>query len=109
MTGHSLDALGVEPLDPSVDGSTATEQDGGDGNPGVAVVQEQEDMGSEADLGVVVLAIAVEEFGPLLGIEVDAAFHGCVGVSSERLILPFYDPKHFPVCVELFRLLVFRR
>jgi hypothetical protein len=60
-------------------------------------------MGSEADLGVVVFTIAVEEFGPLLGVEVDAAFHGRVGVSSDGVTLPFYDPKHFPVCVQLFR------
>lgn len=45
----------------------------------MSVVQEQEDMGSEADLGVVVLAIAIEEYGPLIGVEGDAALHGCVG------------------------------
>ena len=93
VPGDPLDALGVEPLDPSVDGPAAAEQERGDGGPGVPVVQEQEDMGSEADLGVVVLAIAIEECGPLLGVEVDAAFHGCVGVSSDGLILPFYDPE----------------
>ena len=59
-------------------------------------------MGSEADLGVVALAVAIEEGGPLLGIEADAAFHECVGVSSNGSILPFYDPRHFPVCVTLF-------
>ncbi len=59
-------------------------------------------MGSESDLGVAVLAVAIEEFGALLGVEVDAAFHACVGVSLDGLILPFYDPKHFPVCGELF-------
>ena len=33
--------------------------------PGVAVVQQQQDVGAEADLGVGVLAISVEQGGPL--------------------------------------------
>ena len=79
VPGAPLDALGVEPLAPSVDGPAAAEQERGDGGPGMPAVQEQEDMGSEADLGVVVLAIAIEQGGPLLGVEFDAASHGNVG------------------------------
>ena len=103
VPGHRLDALGVEPLDPAVDGAAAAEQQRGDGDPGLAVVQEQEDMGAEADLGVGVLAIAVEECGPLLGVEVDAALHGCAGMWTRGRSTRFYAPRHFPVCWELFR------
>jgi hypothetical protein len=83
VPGHPLDPFGLESLDPAVDGAAAAEQQGGDGDPGVAVVQEEEDMGVEADLGVMVLAIAVQECGPLLGAEVDAALHGDAGVWIE--------------------------
>ena len=67
----------MEPLDPAVDGAGATEQQGDDGRPGVAVVQEQEDVGAEADLGVGVLAISVEQRLALPGVEGDATGHGC--------------------------------
>lgn len=36
-------------------------------------------MGAEADLGIMVLAIAVQECGLLLGAEVDAALYGDAG------------------------------
>jgi hypothetical protein len=77
VPGHGLDALLVEPLDPAVDGAGATEQEHGDGGPGVAVGQEQQDVGPESDLGVGVLAVSVEQRLALLGVEGDAAGHGC--------------------------------
>ena len=52
VPGHDLDAFAVKSLDPSVDGPGATEQQGDDVLPGVASVQEQQDVGSEPDLGI---------------------------------------------------------
>lgn len=46
VPGQPLDPLGLEPLDPAVDGPGATEQQRTDGRPGVAVIQEQEDVGT---------------------------------------------------------------
>jgi hypothetical protein len=89
MPGNRLDALGVEPLDPAVDGPAATEQHRGDDGPGVSVVQEQEDVGAEADLGVGVLAVAVEEGCALCGAQVDAARHGSAGVVRDEMLHPF--------------------
>jgi hypothetical protein len=60
LAAQGLDPLLLVPLDPTVDRARATEEDGGDGGPGVSVGQEQEDVGAEADLGVAVLAVAVE-------------------------------------------------
>ena len=67
----------VEPLDPAVDGAGAAEQHRGDGLPGVAIGQEQQDVGAESDLGVGVFAIAVEQRLALPGVEVHATDHGC--------------------------------
>src|SRR5579872_2193661 len=69
--------LRVEPLDPAVDGPGATEEQCGDGGPGVTVGQEQEDVGAESDLGVTVLTISVEQRLALPGVEGDATGHGC--------------------------------
>jgi hypothetical protein len=60
LAAQGLDPLLLIPLDPTVDRARATEEDGGDGGPGVSVGQEQEDVGAEADLGIAVLAVAVE-------------------------------------------------
>src|SRR4051812_5968394 len=77
MTGDRLDALGMEPLDPAIDGATATEEQRGDGDPGMSIAEEQEDVRAESDLGVGRSAIEVQESGALLGGQVEAAFHGC--------------------------------
>ena len=61
VPGHGLDSFPVEPLDPSVDRPGAAEQERRDGGPGVAIGQQQQDMGAEADLGVGVLTISVEQ------------------------------------------------
>ena len=45
--------------------------------PGVASGQEQQDVGTEADLGVGVLAISVEQRLALPGVEGHATGHGC--------------------------------
>jgi hypothetical protein len=63
VPAQALHPLGGEPLDPAVDRPGATEQQRGDGDPGVSVVQEQEDVGAEADLGLGGLAVACEQ-GP---------------------------------------------
>src|SRR5262245_32237826 len=77
MPGDGLEALLVEPLDPAVDGAGAAEQHGADLLPGVAVGQEQQDVGAESDPGVGVLAISVEQRLALPGVEGHAAGHGC--------------------------------
>jgi hypothetical protein len=76
VPGQALDPLVLEPLDPAVDGPGAAEQQGGDGGPGVAISQEQEDVGVEADLGVGVVAVSVEQRLALPGVKGDAAGHG---------------------------------
>ena len=40
MPGDRPDALGMEPLDPSVDGAAAAIQERGDGDPDLPVAQE---------------------------------------------------------------------
>ena len=88
----------VEPLDPAVDGAGAAEQHGGDGRPGVAVGQEQEDVGAEADLGVGVLAISVEQRLALPGVEGHAAGHGAsTEVRIELVYSIVQAPSTFPV------------
>jgi hypothetical protein len=76
MAGDRLDALGVEPLDPTVDRAAAAEQQRGDGDPGMAVAEEQEEVRAESDLGIGGAAVEVEEGGALLRGQVEAAFHG---------------------------------
>src|SRR3954464_2600911 len=89
MPGDRLDALGVGALDPAVDGPAAAVEERGDGDPGVAVGEEQEDMRAEADLGVGAVTVEVEESGALLGGRVKAGFHGCAGEWSNRSDQPF--------------------
>src|SRR5512142_2671801 len=73
VPGQTLDPLGLEPLDPAIDGPGATEQEHGDGGPGVALGQQQQDVGAEPDLGVGVLAVSVEQRLALPGVESNAA------------------------------------
>ena len=47
------------------------------GRPGVTIGQQQEDVGAEADLGVGVLAISIEQRLALPGVESHATSHGC--------------------------------
>ncbi len=83
VPAQALHALGTEPLDPAVDRPGATEEERGDGGPGMAVVQEQEDMGTEADLGLGVPAVSAEHGRPLLGAQADATGHGDAGVCRQ--------------------------
>lgn len=80
MPGQAIDPLGGEPLDPAVEGARAAEQERGDGDPGMAVVEQEEDVGAEADLGLGVFPISVEQGRPLLGAEGDASCHDGAGV-----------------------------
>ena len=52
------------------------------------VVQKQEDVGAEADLGLGVLAVSAEQGRPLLGTEAYAAGHDSAGVLSGCSIHP---------------------
>lgn len=75
VASDRLDALGVESLDPAVDGAAAAIQERGNSDPGVALAQQQEDRRAESDVGVGRSAVEIEEAGALLGSQVEAAFH----------------------------------
>src|SRR5512135_239674 len=75
VPGQALHSLSVEPLDPAVDGPGAAEQECGDGGPGVAVVQQQEDVRTGSDLGVGVLAVSFDQGAALCGVEGNATGH----------------------------------
>jgi hypothetical protein len=77
VPGYGLDPLLVEPLDPAIDGAGATEQQGADLLPGVAIGQEQQDVGVEPGLRVGVLTISIEQRLALPGVEGYATIHGC--------------------------------
>ena len=94
MADHGLDSFLMEPFDPAVDGAGTTEQQRGDGGPGVAIGQEQEDVGPEPDLGVGVLAISVEQRLALPGVESHASGHGCKYQVEEASSSPqLYSPR----------------
>lgn len=76
VASHPLNSFGLEPLDPAVDGPGATEQDRADGGPRVPVIQEQEDVSAESDIGVAVSTVSVEQRSALVCVESDAAIHG---------------------------------
>src|SRR5262249_17419567 len=61
---------------PAGDGAAGAEQDGGDGRPGVAGGQQQDDMGAQAELGVRVGAVAIQEGMAFLGRQLDTEVHG---------------------------------
>jgi len=65
--GQPGDALVMEPLEPAVDRAGATEEHGLDGVPGVALAQQQDDVGAEAEFWVGVLAVEGQQFVALLG------------------------------------------
>ena len=65
--GQPGDPLGLEPLEPAVDGAGAAEEHGLDGVPGVALAQQQDDVGAEPEFGVGVLAVDGQQFVALLG------------------------------------------
>lgn len=75
VPGQPLDPLVVEPLDPTIDSPEATEQEGTDGRPGVAVGQEEQDVGAEPDLGVAVGPVSVEQRLAPPGVEGDAGIN----------------------------------
>src|SRR5512135_2973837 len=66
-SGEPGDPLGLEPLEPAIDGAGAAEEHGLDGVPRVALGQQEDDMGPEAAFGVWVLPINGEQFVVLLG------------------------------------------
>jgi hypothetical protein len=65
--GQALDALGLEPLLPSVEGAGAAEEHGLDGVPGMALGQQEDDVGAGPEFGIGVLAVDLEQFVALLG------------------------------------------
>ena len=77
MPGHGFHSFLMEPFDPSINGSGAAEQERCDSQPGVTIGQQQEDVGAEANLGVGVLAISIEQRLALPGVEGHATSHGC--------------------------------
>ena len=77
MPGHGLHAFAVKSLDPPVDGSGTTKQQDNDILPGIASVQEQQDVGAEAGLGIGVLTISVQQRLALPDVESHATVHGC--------------------------------
>ena len=78
LTGQGLQAIGLGASLPAGDGAGAGVQDGGDGVPGVAVVQEQEDVGAVGDRGSRGLAIQMQEGLAFLRGEGDSRRHGLV-------------------------------
>jgi hypothetical protein len=77
VPGHGFHSFLVEPFDPSINGSGAAEQERRDRRPSVAIGQQQEDVSAEANLGVEVLAISIEQRLALPGVESHAISHGC--------------------------------
>src|SRR5512135_1576268 len=88
LPGGPLDPLGLEPLEPAVDGAGAAEEQGLDGVPGVALAQQEEDMGAEAEFGIGVLAIDVEQFVVLLGGQRERLGHDASVVETRDYPLP---------------------
>jgi hypothetical protein len=60
--GPSPNALLLEPLEPAVDGSAATKEDGLDVGPGPPLIEQEDDVCSEPNFGIGVLAIDGQEF-----------------------------------------------
>ena len=60
------DPLGPEPLEPAVDRAGAAEEHGLDGVPGVALAQQEDDVGAEAEFRVGVLAVDRQQIAALL-------------------------------------------
>src|SRR5512135_198316 len=60
-------SLGLEPLLPSVEGAGAAEEQGLAGVPGMALGQQEDDVGAEPEFGIGVLAVDLEQFVALLG------------------------------------------
>ena len=105
MPARALHPSAAEPLDPAVDRPGATEQ-GAEATvaPGMAGVEEQEDMGAEADLRLEGPSRYRSSHGrPLLGAQVDAASWVCGGCRRLGEIHPVLQGRtRFPVCWELF-------
>ena len=94
VPGHGFHSFPVEPFDPSINGSAAAEQERRDRRPSVAIVQQQEDVGAEANLGVGVLAISIEQRLALPGVEGHATSHGCEYQRCElSSSTPLYRPR----------------
>jgi hypothetical protein len=78
LSSQDAEAAVVKALLPARDGAGTGEEDSGDGVPGVAVGQEQEDVGTVANLRVGVMAVQVQQGLALPDHERDTGFHGLV-------------------------------
>src|SRR5262249_41067832 len=83
---EGLDATLLEALGPAGDGASGAEQNGGDNGPGVARGQEQDEVGAQAQLGVEVRAVAVQEGIAFIGRQLDTTRHGLV-LGVNRLVV----------------------
>ena len=79
---EGLDATFLEALLPAGDGTGAGEQGGGDGAPGEAVSQQQEDVGAACDPRVGVVAVQVQQGLAFIGTQRDSTGHGLVSEVS---------------------------
>jgi hypothetical protein len=78
----------VEALLPAGDGTGAGEEDVSDGLPGVAVGQQQEDMGTVADLGIGMVSVQIQQRLALSDKRRNIGFHGLVSEGSWILLSP---------------------
>ena len=84
LTSQAVQAGVAEALLPAGDGTGGDKQDRSDGGPGIAFAQEQEDMGTAAELGVFGMAVEVQQGLAFLCGEYDSGVHGLVSEVSWR-------------------------
>ncbi len=100
--GQALDPLGLEPLQPAVDGAAAPEEGRQEVGPGASLGQEEQDEGAKAEFGVGILPVDREQVVALLGRQGECGRHGASGVGSRGGPLPeIRGAAHFPFGREL--------
>ena len=80
-------------LPPAVDGAAAGEEHGGDGRPGVAVVEQEEDVGPEALLVGAGAPGEVRQDLAAGAAKSDSAIHG-LGPRENGVVTPLFGPSH---------------
>src|SRR5262249_43301626 len=89
--GAAEQAVGAAILEaplPAGDGAAGAEQDGGDGGPGMAGGQQQDDVGAQAELGVGVRAVAIQQGIAFIGRQLDTELHGLAPVVKRVVVHP---------------------
>jgi hypothetical protein len=74
---------------PAVDGAGAGEQDGGNDRPRLALVQQQQDVGAQAKLGVASLAVEIPEGIAVAWTKRDTTRHGLASEVLRLVVAPF--------------------